>query len=153
MLSTLHTNDAVSTIVRLTNMGVPNFMIASALTLIVAQRLARMTCQNCLTDDDQATESGLLKIGFQKEEIGTFKPKKGSGCNECGQSGYKGRQGIYEVLAKSTELESAILRDARADELLAVSKKNGFRTMQEIGRNFIKKGILDIHEYSRILVI
>jgi type IV pilus assembly protein PilB len=153
LLSTLHTNDAVSTIVRLTNMGVPNFMIASALTLIVAQRLARKTCQNCLTDDDQATESGLLKIGFQKEEIETFKPKKGSGCNECGQSGYKGRQGIYEVLAKSTELESAILRDARADELLEVSKKNGFRTMQQIGRNFIKKGILDIHEYSRVLVI
>ena len=68
LLSTLHTNDAISTIVRLTNMGVPNFMVASAFSLIVAQRLARKNCQNCLVDDDQATESGLLKIGFNQEE-------------------------------------------------------------------------------------
>jgi type IV pilus assembly protein PilB len=151
LLSTLHTNDAISTIVRLTNMGVPNFMVASALTLIVAQRLARKTCQNCLVDDDQATESGLLKIGFNQEEISTLKAKTGKGCDECGNTGYKGRQGIYEVLKKTPEIESAILRDARADEILDVSVKGGFRTMQQIGREFVKNGIIDVHEYSRIL--
>ena len=152
LLSTLHTNDAISTIVRLTNMGVPNFMVASALTLIVAQRLARKSCQSCLVDDDQATEPGLLKIGFTIDEIASFKAKTGKGCNECDKTGYKGRQGIYEVLKKTPEIESAILRDARADEILEVSVKGGFRTMQKIGREFIKKGVIDIHEYSRILI-
>ena len=152
LLSTLHTNDAVSTVVRLTNMGVPNFMVASALTLIVAQRLARKTCQNCLVDDEQATEPSLLKLGFKQEELSSFKAKKGEGCDQCGNTGYKGRQGIYEVLKKTPELESAILRDARGDELLEVAKKGGFKTMQDIGRNFIKSGVIDIHEYSRILV-
>ena len=152
LLSTLHTNDAVSTVVRLTNMGVPNFMVASALTLIVAQRLARKSCQNCLVDDDQASEPSLLKLGFKQEELSTFKAKKGEGCDECGNTGYKGRQGIYEVLKKTPEIESAILRDARGDELLEVAKKGGFKTMQDIGRGFIKKGIIDIHEYSRVLV-
>lgn len=152
LLSTLHTNDAVSTVVRLTNMGVPNFMVASALTLIVAQRLARKSCQNCLVDDDQASEPSLLKLGFKQEELSTFKAKKGAGCDECGNTGYKGRQGIYEVLKKTPEIESAILRDARGDELLEVAKKGGFKTMQDIGRGFIKKGIIDIHEYSRVLV-
>jgi type IV pilus assembly protein PilB len=152
LLSTLHTNDAVSTVVRLTNMGVPNFMVASALTLIVAQRLARKSCQNCLVEDDQASEPSLLKLGFTKEELSTFKAKKGQGCDQCNNTGYKGRQGIYEVLKKTPELESAILRDARGDELLEVAKKGGFKTMQDIGRGFIKSGIIDIHEYSRILV-
>jgi len=152
LLSTLHTNDAVSTVVRLTNMGVPNFMVASALTLIVAQRLARKSCQSCLVEDDQASEPSLLKLGFTQEELSTFKAKKGQGCDQCNNTGYKGRQGIYEVLKKTTELESAILRDARGDELLEVAKKGGFKTMQDIGRGFIKRGIIDIHEYSRILV-
>jgi len=152
LLSTLHTNDAVSTVVRLTNMGVPNFMVASALTLIVAQRLARKSCQSCLVEDDQASEPSLLKLGFTQEELSTFKAKKGQGCDQCNNTGYKGRQGIYEVLKKTPELESAILRDARGDELLEVAKKGGFKTMQDIGRGFIKRGIIDIHEYSRILV-
>jgi type IV pilus assembly protein PilB len=153
LLSTLHTNDAVSTVVRLTNMGVPNFMVASALSLIVAQRLARKTCQNCLIEDDKATESGMIKIGFTKEELATFKPQRGGGCDDCNGSGYKGRQGIYEVLKKTPEIESAILRDARADELLVVAKEGGFKTMQDICREFIKKGIIDVHEYSRILIV
>ncbi|EMH80264.1 type II secretory pathway, ATPase PulE/Tfp pilus assembly pathway, ATPase PilB [alpha proteobacterium HIMB114] len=152
LLSTLHTNDAVSTVVRLTNMGVPNFMVASALTLIVAQRLARKSCQSCLVEDDQATEPSLLKLGFKQEELSTFKAKRGQGCGECNNTGYKGRQGIYEVLKKTPELESAILRDARGDELLEVAVKGGFKTMQDIGRGFIKSGVIDIHEYSRILV-
>ena len=152
LLSTLHTNDAVSTVVRLTNMGVPNFMVASALTLIVAQRLARKSCQSCLVEDDQATEPSLLKLGFKQEELSTFKAKKGQGCGECNNTGYKGRQGIYEVLKKTPELESAILRDARGDELQEVAVKGGFKTMQDIGRSFIKNGVIDIHEYSRILV-
>ena len=153
LLSTLHTNDAVSTVVRLTNMGVPNFMVASALSLIVAQRLARKNCSSCLVDDEKVTNETLIQYGFTEDEISEFKPKKGNGCTECNNTGYKGRQGIYEVLKKTPNLEAAILRDARGDEMLEVAVKDGFKTMQTIGRNFIKKGILSIAEYSRILVV
>ena len=153
LLSTLHTNDAVSTVVRLVNMGVPSFMVASALSLIVAQRLARKNCSACLQDDDKATKETLLQYGFTEEEINSFKPQKGAGCAECNNTGYKGRQGIYEVLKKTPNLEAAILRDARGDEMLEVAIKDGFKTMQVIGRNFIKKGILSVEEYSRILVV
>ena len=153
LLSTLHTNDAVSTVVRLVNMGVPSFMVASALSLNVAQRLARKNCSACLQDDDKATKETLLQYGFTEEEINSFKPQKGAGCAECNNTGYKGRQGIYEVLKKTPNLEAAILRDARGDEMLEVAVKDGFKTMQVIGRNFIKKGILSVEEYSRILVV
>ena len=153
LLSTLHTNDAVSTVVRLVNMGVPSFMVASALSLIVAQRLARKNCSACLVDDPKATKESLLQLGFKEEELSTFTPKMGEGCAECNNTGYKGRQGIYEVLKKTPNLEAAILRDARGDEMLEVAVKDGFKTMQVIGRNFIKKGILSIEEYSRILVV
>ena len=153
LLSTLHTNDAVSTVVRLVNMGVPSFMVASALSLIVAQRLARKNCSECLVDDDKATKETLLQYGFKEEELSTFTAKKGAGCTECNNTGYKGRQGIYEVLKKTPNLEAAILRDARGDEMLEVAVKDGFKTMQVIGRNFIKKGILSVAEYSRILVV
>ena len=153
LLSTLHTNDAVSTVVRLVNMGVPSFMVASALSLIVAQRLARKNCSSCLVDDDKATKETLLQYGFKDDELSTFVAKKGAGCAECNNTGYKGRQGIYEVLKKTPNLEAAILRDARGDEMLEVAIKDGFKTMQVIGRNFIKKGILSVAEYSRILVV
>ena len=153
LLSTLHTNDAVSTVVRLTNMGVPNFMVASALSLIVAQRLARKNCSACLKDDDKPTQESLLQFGFTEAELNEFKPQIGEGCPECNNTGYKGRQGIYEVLKKTPNLEAAILRDARGDEMLEVALKDGFKTMQTIGRNFIKKGVLSVEEYSRILVV
>ena len=153
LLSTLHTNDAVSTVVRLVNMGVPSFMVASALSLIVAQRLARKNCSACLVDDEKVTKESLLQFGFTEEELNTFTPKMGEGCAECNNTGYKGRQGIYEVLKKTPNLEAAILRDARGDEMLEVAVKDGFKTMQVIGRNFIKKGILSVEEYSRILVV
>ena len=78
---------------------------------------------------------------------------RGVGCPECNNSGYKGRQGIYEVLKKSPALEAAILKDARADELLASAVSDGFKTMQVIGRGFIKSGVVSIEEYSRILVV
>ena len=153
LLSTLHTNDAIATITRLMNMGVPPFMIAAATSLIMAQRLGRPNCQNCLTDDVQITPEDLLKIGFTAEEVPEVKPKIGVGCDKCGGSGYKGRRGVYEVLRITPELEDAILREALAPELLEAARKDGFETMQDIARGFIKEGIFSYAEYSRILVL
>ena len=90
---------------------------------------------------------------LQMMKINDFTPKKGEGCPDCNNTGYKGRQGIYEVLKKTPNLEAAILRDARGDEMLEVAIKDGFKTMQVIGRNFIKNGVLSIEEYSRIWYI
>ena len=90
---------------------------------------------------------------LQKKNFQLLNLKKEQGCTECNNTGYKGRQGIYEVLKKTPNLEAAILRDARGDEMLEVAVKDGFKTMQTIGRNFIKKGILSVDEYSRILVV
>ena len=153
LLSTLHTNDAIGTVIRLLNMGVPNFMISSALTLIVAQRLARKNCKSCLVDDPAATPENLAKIGFEADEIPSIQAKHGGGCNQCGGSGYKGRQGIYEVMKMNKALEAAILRDAQAPELLEAAKSTGFLTMQDIARDFVRKGVLSLAEYIRVLAL
>ena len=108
LLSTLHTNDAVSTITRLMNMGVPPFMIAAATSLIMAQRLGRPNCQNCLAPDPQSTPESLKKIGFTEEEIPHIEAKIGVGCDKCGGFA-KGRRGVYEVMRINPELEEAIL--------------------------------------------
>jgi len=153
LLSTLHTNDAISTITRLMNMGVPPFMIAAATSLIVAQRLGRPNCPNCIAPDPQASAEGLIRIGFTPEEAETVSPKFGVGCETCGGTGYKGRRGVYEVLRISPSLEEAILKEALAPELLAAAKTDGFETMQDIARGFVRDGIFSIAEYTRILVL
>ena len=153
LLSTLHTNDAIATITRLLNMGVPPFMISAAVSLIIAQRLARANCPSCLVEDNSITEDFMVRIGFTEEEARTVKPYKGAGCGVCGGSGYKGRRGIYEVLRISKELEEAILRNALAPEMLEAARIDGFETMQDIGRGMIKDRIISVEEYTRVLVL
>ena len=151
LLSTLHTNDAVSTITRILNMGVPNFMISSALSLVIAQRLARKNCPNCAEEDKRVTKEILEKVGFKGDELNTVKPTRGLGCAQCSGKGLKGRQGIYEVLRVTKDLEEAILRNEQAPGLLKAARSDGFRTMQEIGRDFVAKGIISIEEYQSTL--
>ena len=153
LLSTLHTNDAIATITRLMNMGVPPFMISAAVSLIMAQRLARANCRDCLVEDTSVSQEMLLRIGFSEEEVETVRPYKGAGCGVCGGSGYKGRRGIYEVLRINPELEEAILRNALAPELLEAARIDGFETMQDIARGMIRDKVLSIAEYTRVLVL
>jgi type IV pilus assembly protein PilB len=153
LLSTLHTNDAVSSITRMLNMGVPNFMISSALSMIIAQRLARKNCMSCLVPDERITHDILMRIGFTEAEAARVRPMHGAGCPVCSGTGMKGRQGIYEVLRKTKYIEEAILRNEQAPQLLEAARKDGFKTMQEIGREFIVKGIMSVEEYQRTLVM
>lgn len=153
LLSTLHTNDAIATITRLMNMGVPPFMISAAVSLIVAQRLARANCQNCIVEDTTVSREFMLRIGFSEEELETTKAYRGGGCAECNGTGYKGRRGIYEVLRINPELEEAILRNALAPELLEAARFDGFETMQDIARGMIANKIISIEEYTRVLVL
>ena len=151
VFSTLHTNDASSSITRLQNMGTPNYLISAALTLIMAQRLARKTCLECRIIDENITPKLLNSIGFLPEKSARAKTYKGGGCDECGGSGYKGRMGIYEILEIDHELKAGILSDLQQSELNAIAKKNGFRTMQDMGQDMLLSGDLSFAEYERVL--
>jgi len=153
VFSTLHTNDAPSSITRLLNMGTPNYLISAALTLIMAQRLARKTCLECRVIDENIVKNPKLlnSIGFLPEQSARAKIYKGSGCDECGGSGYKGRMGIYEILEIESELKAGILSNLQQNELNAIAKKNGFRTMQDMGQEMLLSGDLSFAEYERVL--
>ena len=151
VFSTLHTNDAPSSITRLLNMGTPNYLISAALTLIMAQRLARKTCLDCRIIDENITPKLLNSIGFLPEQSARAKIYKGGGCAECSGSGYKGRMGIYEILEIESELKAGILSNLQQNELNAIAKKNGFRTMQDMGQEMLLSGDLSFAEYERVL--
>ena len=151
VFSTLHTNDAPSSITRLVNMGTPNYLISAALTLIMAQRLARKSCLECRVIDENITPKLLNSIGFLPEQSARAKIYKGTGCEECSGSGYKGRMGIYEILEIDNELKAGILSNLQQTELNAIAKKNGFRTMQDMGQDLLLSGDLSFAEYERVL--
>jgi len=151
VFSTIHTNDAPSTITRLQNMGTPNYLISAALTLVMAQRLGRKTCPECKTVDDAVTPQVLTSIGFSPEQANRAKVYKGKGCDDCNQTGYKGRMGIYEILEVDKHLKQGILSNLGQAELVSIAKKNGFKTMQSMGHDLLLSGDLTYKEYDRIL--
>lgn len=151
VFSTLHTNDAPSTITRLQNMGTPDYLISAATQLVVAQRLARKNCKDCRVPDDDVNPKVLQDLGFSAELASRVKAIKGKGCAKCNNSGYKGRQGIYEILVVSKPIKEAILRQATTPELREIGVKEGFQTMQDMGRRLIASGELNFREYERVL--
>lgn len=157
VFSTLHTNDAPSTITRLQNMGTPDYLISAACTLVMAQRLARKTCIECRVPDERINPKTLTSIGFTAEEASRVRPVIGKGCSACASgdsgvgNGYKGRMGIYEILKVSKNIKDAILRQATTLELKQVAKQDNFRTMQDMGRELIHTGDLSFSEYQRVL--
>ena len=153
VLSTLHTNDAVNTISRLINMGVPSYLIASALTLIIAQRLGRKICMDCKIEDDKITPEHLTSIGFTTDKASRTKVYKGKGCSKCKDTGCKGRQGIYEILEISENMENAILQNKNITELKVIAAKDKFVTMQEMGRSYLVEGVISFEEFERVLAV
>ncbi len=151
VFSTLHTNDAPSTITRLQNMGTPDYLISAACQLVVAQRLARKNCKKCKIPDDDVNPKVLQDLGFSAEQASRVKAIKGKGCETCNNTGYKGRQGIYEILVVSKPLKEAILRKATTPELRQIAVKEGFQTMQDMGKRLIASGDLNFREYERVL--
>ena len=151
VFSTLHTNDAPSTITRLQNMGTPDYLISAAVSLVLAQRLARKTCTECRVPDEDITPKALADLGFTVEQASRAKVQKGSGCPKCKDTGYKGRMGIYEILNVTKPIKEAILRKATTPELKEIASNEGFRTMQDMGRELILTGDLNFREYDRVL--
>ncbi len=152
VLSTLHTNDAPSTISRLLNIGVPGYMISSSLKLIVAQRLVRKSCSGCRVVDDRVSVQELIRIGFDPVEAEQLKSYRGEGCPRCHGTGFKGRRGVYEVMAITDRIREAIDRQVTTDELREVAHQDGFRTMQALAREMIREGDLSLLEYGRVML-
>ena len=151
VFSTLHTNDAPSTITRLQNMGTPDYLISAACTLVLAQRLARKTCEDCRIPDEDVTPDVLTQLGISSEQASRAKVFKGKGCNKCNDTGYKGRMGIYEILNVTKPIKEAILSKATTPEIKKIAVEEGFRTMQDMGREMILSGDLNFREFDRVL--
>ncbi len=149
VLSTLHTNDAPSTISRLLNMGIEPFLVSASMVLIVAQRLCRVVCEQC-REVDEIPEDALLKIGFSPDEIGTFKCYKGKGCSACSGTGYKGRKALYEVMPTKDEIKELVIKGATAAELKKTAISLGMKSLRMSGLTKIKEGVTSIEEILRV---
>ncbi len=145
VLSTLHTNDAPTTLTRMRNMGIAPFNIASSVILITAQRLARRLCPNCKAPADIPREA-LIEAGFEENELdGTWTPYRPVGCSMC-NNGYKGRVGIYQVMPISDEIQRIILNDGSAMEIAEQARKDGVRSLRQSGLLKVKKGMTSVEE-------
>lgn len=148
VLSTLHTNDAPSTVNRLLNMGIEPFLIASATNLILAQRLARKICKDC-KQEIHVPPQALIDIGITPEEAKSFKCFHGKGCATCGGTGYKGRIALYEVMPLTDNLKELVLNGASSAELKRGAIKEGMKSLRMSGITKLKEGVTTIEEVVR----
>jgi len=148
VLSTLHTNDAPQTLTRLANMGVPPYNIASAVHLIMAQRLARRLCNSCKKELDIPREA-LLKSGFKEEQVDDLTIYGAEGCDQC-TKGYKGRVGIYQVMPVSEEMGRIIMEGGNALQLAEQSKREGVSDLRESGLKKVADGMTSLEEVDRV---
>ena len=148
VLSTLHTNDAPSTINRLMNMGIEPFLVASSVHLICAQRLVRRICSKCKEELPMQPQV-LVQAGFTPEDAASVKPMKGAGCEKCNNTGYKGRVGLYEVMEITEELRELILVGASGLELRRKAIDEGMLTLRASGLRQVKEGVTTIEEVVR----
>ena len=151
VLSTLHTNDASSTIVRLVDMGIEPFLVSTSLLLIVAQRLVRKICLNC-KEEVKIEKKALISMGVEEEEVDDFKVFKGKGCEECNGTGYKGRTALYEVLKVSQDIKELINKGGTAYQIQQVAIKEGMKTLREAGLLKVKQGITTLEEVGRATI-
>ena len=149
VLSTLHTNDAPSTLNRMIDMGAKPFMITASTNLIVAQRLIRKNCTHCATLIN-VEDKILLDLGLNEDEIKDTKVKKGGGCRKCDNIGYKGRIAIFEVLEMNSEIEQACLNKISSEELKRIAVKSGMQSLRRSALNKMKQGLTTIEEVINV---
>jgi type IV pilus assembly protein PilB len=148
VLSTLHTNDAPSTVNRLMNMGVEPFLVATSVHCVVAQRLVRKVCRSC-KEPVQSSPAALMNIGFSEAEASTLQLFRGRGCDRCSNTGYKGRTGLYEVMAIGEEVRELILSGASAYELRQKALQQGMISLRHSGLEKIRSGVTSVEEVMR----
>jgi len=154
VLSTLHTNDAPSTVSRMVNMGIEPFLVGTAVNLIQAQRLVRRVCSKCKVDVTADVPAKTLSdIGFTPEQVGSFKVMKGKGCATCNGTGYKGRVGLYEVMEVSEGIRDLVMVGATAVEIKRKALEEGMLTLRMSGLEKIKNGVTTVEEVLRETVL
>lgn len=149
VFSTLHTNDAPSTVTRLLDMGIVPFLVSSSLLMVVAQRLCRRICPDC-REQIELPLSVLLDVGFRPEEAESIKVFKGVGCSNCANTGYRGRMAIHEILYINAELQEAIVKLRPANELKEIAIKHGMRTLRQSGLRKVALGLTTLDEIIRV---
>jgi type IV pilus assembly protein PilB len=153
VLSTLHTNDAPSTVSRMVNMGIEPFLVGTAVNLIQAQRLVRRVCSKCKFEEANVPAKTLIDIGIKPEEIDTFKVMKGKGCATCNGTGYKGRVGLYEVMEITEGIRDLIMVGATAVEIKRKALEEGMLTLRQSGLEKIRNGVTTVEEVLRETVL
>ena len=145
VMSTLHTNDAPTTLTRMRNMGIAPFNIASSVILITAQRLARRLCENCKTPADYPREA-MLRAGYEPEDLdGSWKPFRAVGCSSC-NSGYKGRVGVYQVMPITDAIQRIILTEGTAMDIAEQARREGVRDLRQSGLIKVRHGMTTLEE-------
>ena len=150
VLSTLHTNDAASTINRLLNMGIEPFLVSSAVNCVVAQRLMRNICPECVEPDPEVTTAALEEAGMTAEEAKKCKLLKGAGCGNCAETGYKGRIAVYEVMVLGETLRDFILNGATSAEIKKQAIREGMKTLRRSGLDKLAEGTTTLKEVHRV---
>jgi type IV pilus assembly protein PilB len=145
VFSTLHTNDAPSSINRLVDMGIPGYLVAAATRLIMAQRIIKKVCTNCKTEAPASAEK-LRQLGIAEEDIPQIKLYHGRGCKDCGNTGLSGRIGIYEVMPFSPAIEEMVLRGASNQELREAAVNDGMKTLRMSAIEKMKQGLVTVEE-------
>ncbi len=148
VFTTLHTNDAPSAITRLRDMGLPTFLITATVEAVLAQRLVRRLCLNCRTEFTPTPEV-CMELGMTPEQAASKKFFYGKGCDRCNNTGYKGRQGIYELLVMNDSLREMVVAEASLDEFRDACRKYGMRTLREAGMLAIHGGLSSIEDVLR----
>ncbi|MBN1272652.1 MAG: type IV-A pilus assembly ATPase PilB [Candidatus Aminicenantes bacterium] len=148
VFSTVHTNDAASTITRLANMNVEPYLIADSVILVVAQRLVRKLCDKCKVEDNLLPEQ-LIDLGYREDEVKKIKVFKAEGCSHCSNTGYKGRIAIYEVLQINDDMRRLILDKAQSKDIKKIAVSRGMSTLRRSGLNKIKDGVTSVEEVLR----
>ena len=147
VLSTIHTNSAVKTLTRLVDMGIDDFLVASSLSGVVAQRLVRLVCQHCSVEEAPSKNEKEI---FERHGMKVSKVKRARGCPVCGQKGYKGRTAIFEILDVNDEIIRMISNKAHEYEILAQARKDGTKLLIEAGLEKVKSGQTTLEEIMRI---
>ncbi len=145
VVSTLHTNDAPSTVIRLTEMGVAPYLITSTVNLIVAQRLVGRVCENCKTPVEVPAQT-LINLGVAAADVGEYKLFKGRGCSSCNNTGIKGRDAIFEIMVINEKIKEAILKGATTGQLRYLTREQGMRTLRRSALLKLKRGTTTIEE-------
>ncbi len=149
VLSTLHTNDAPSTVTRLLNMGIEPFLVSSSLNLVVAQRLARRVCMKC-REDLKIPPKALVDAGMKPDRVRLAKPTKGKGCDDCSGTGFRGRVALYEVMPIKEEIKDLVLRGGSALDLKREAVRLGMKSLRQSGLSKLEEGVTTLEEVLRV---